>query len=211
MGRGERIGSEVLAEAGLEAMRRHGKPLARLQSKGRSMIYALPNGETVRMRTCNDHALIVVADKPDLDAKLNVEGTDWLLLVMPEVERKMGKVDVYLLPSAEVVKEARRTHKEWLTGNPNTKGDNKAWALWFDKDAPEKANDYGSKWAKYKIKEDVSTAGGVMYSKFETTEGTQSSEGQSNIRDTVEKARREIAAIAGVAPEAVKITINFEG
>src|ERR1700761_2584655 len=80
----ERIESGTLVEAGLAAMARAGKPLSKLPSKGRAMLYAMPNGESVRMRTCNDHLLIIVADRPSADAKLNIEGTDWLLLVMPE-------------------------------------------------------------------------------------------------------------------------------
>lgn len=41
----------------------------------------------------NDHILIVLADRPGGDAKLNVEGTDLLLIIMPEIERTPGSVD----------------------------------------------------------------------------------------------------------------------
>ena len=206
MGAGDRIGNEVLVEAGLEAMRQCGKPLSRLPSKGRAMIYTLPNGETVRMRTCNDHVLIVVGDRPEPDAKLNIEGTDWLLVVMPEVERRQGRIVAYLLPTAEVEAEARRTHKDWLASNPNTKGDGRAWPLWFGSDAPGKANDYGNKWAKYRLDTTVDTTIGVHSS---TEAGVVGQQG--NIKAAVENARRQIAEIAGVPAEAVKIIINFEG
>jgi hypothetical protein len=197
----DRIESETLVQAGLDAMRRLGKPLAKQPSKGRAMIYALPSGETVRMRTCNDHVLIVVADSPSADAKLNIEGTDWLLLVMPEVERTAGKTVAYLLPVAEVESEARRTHREWLATQPNTKGQNTTWNLWFRKDAPGKANDYATKWARYKLQ-------GVV----EVVERTSPSvSGANNVKAEVETARQRIAAAAGVPVEAVKITINFEG
>ncbi len=59
------------------------------------MIYSLPDRQTVRIRTCNDHILIVVADSPSADARLNIRGTDWLLIVMPEIERTPGKVIAY--------------------------------------------------------------------------------------------------------------------
>lgn len=198
----ERIDSEILVESGLAAMKRAGKPLSRLPSKGRAMLYEMANHETVRMRTCNDHVLIVVGETSALDAKLNIEGTDWLLLVMPEVERTPGNTLCYLLPTKEVEAEARRTHNDWLAGNPNTKGDNKTWNLWFKKDAPTKANDYGTKWSKYRL--DVSV---VATQPIVTANGGR----RVDIKSEVEDARRRIAQAAGVPVEAVKITINFEG
>lgn len=197
----ERVESGALIEAGLAAMRQCGKPLGRLPSKGRSMIYALPNGETVRLRTCNDHVLIVVADRSDADAKLNIEGTDWLLTVMPEIERTKGNIVAYLLPTKEVEVEARRTYREWLAGNPNTKGDNRTWNLWFRNDAPTKTN-YAVKWAKYRL-------GGTV--DLRQTLAANDSTRRVDIKTEVENARRRIAEAAGVAIEAVKITINFEG
>lgn len=183
-------------------MEQAGKPLVRTPSKGRAMIYALPDGQSVRVRTCNDHVLLVVGESAALDARLNIEGTDWLLLVMPEVERTPGKTICYLLPTKEVEAEARRTHEEWLAGNPNTKGENRTWNLWFGKDAPPKANDYATKWAKYRL--DVSVAA------IRPT-GVGNGNGRTDIKTEVEEARRRIARSAGVPVEAVKITINFEG
>ena len=165
------------------------------------MLYAMANGESVRMRTCNDHVLIVVGDNPTPEAKLNIEGTDWLLVVMPEVERTNGKVVTYLLPAAEVEAEARRTHQQWLQTNPNTKGDNRTWTLWFRRDAPGKANDYATKWAKYRLNNTVVS---------EST-ATKPNGRPTDIKMEVESARIRIAQAAGVPVEAVKITINFEG
>ena len=88
MVKSDRIDNDVLREAGLALMRENGKPLTQRPSPGRSMHYTMPSGESVRVRTSNDHILIVVADKPTVDARLNIEGTDWLLIVMPEAERK---------------------------------------------------------------------------------------------------------------------------
>ena len=70
----------------------------------------------------NDHILIVVADKPAVGARLNIEGTDWLLIVMPEAERKAGNVVAYLVPTNEAVEAVRKGHLAWLSSNPNTKG-----------------------------------------------------------------------------------------
>ena len=197
----EKVESSGLVEAGLAAMKAAAMPLTRQPSKGRAMLYALPNGETVRMRTCNDHVLIVVGDRPTADAKLNIEGTDWILMVMPEVERTPGNVDCYLLPTAEVEAEARRTHQEWLDGNPKTGGDNKTWNLWFKADGPGKANDYARKWQRYKLK----TAPVV-----DAAPRSDTRNGTGNVKAEVENARKRIAEAAGVPVEAIKITINFE-
>jgi hypothetical protein len=197
----DRVESSTLVEAGLAAMRQSGRPLSKLPSKGRAMLYALPNGETVRMRTCNDHVLIVVADRPSIDAKLNIEGTDWLLVVMPEVERTPGGVVVYLIPTAEAEREARRAHQAWLGGGPNTQGANRTWALWFRNEGPATSNDCSTLWADYRINQKVDTR--------PLLRAVPSSGG--NVRTEVETARRRIAEVAGVPVDAVRITINFEG
>jgi hypothetical protein len=196
----ERITSSDLVQAGLAAMQSIGKPLTKLASTGRAMLYSMPNGETVRIRTCNDHVLIVVSDRPTTDGKLNIQGTHWLLVVMPEVERTPGKVMIYLLPADEVEAEARRTHQEWLDSNPNTKGENRTWNLWFRRDARGSAHDYATKWARYRINTNTNSLQLV----------SRSSNSPSDVKTEVYNARKRISEIAGVPIEAVKVTINFE-
>jgi hypothetical protein len=145
-----RVASRVLVEAGLAAMKKADKPITRRPSKGSAKIYALPNGETVRMRTCNDHVLLVNADSPKPEAKLDIERTDWLLVVMPEKERTQGKIIAYLIPTAEVVGEVRHSHRDWLASDPNTKGDHRTWTLWF-RDDGEITKNFSAIWAKYRL------------------------------------------------------------
>lgn len=204
MARGPRINNKVLLRAGLGLMRLNDKPLSRRRSKGRAMLYDLPNGETVPARTCNDHILIAVAKSTENGASLNIEGTDWLLLVMPEVERTSGRVIAYLLPTQEVVDEARRTHQEWLDSNPNTRGNNTTWTLWFRANGPEKASSYADKWNEYRLSGEATT-------EQELAENTPMAEAPQsrNIKGEVEVARRRIAKVSGVPVEAVKITIDF--
>jgi hypothetical protein len=204
MTRGPRIDNEALLSAALELMRQNGKPLTKQASQGRSMLYALPNGETVRARTCNDHILIVVADRPSEDAKLNIEGTDWLLIVMPETERTPGKVIAYLIPSDVAAKAVRQTHQDWLDSNPNTKGDNKTWNLWFSENGPKKAGGFATKWSSYRLKGEAMTNAAITPTGTITVADTGGS-----IRAEVEAARQRIAKAAGVTPEAVRITIDF--
>jgi hypothetical protein len=195
-----RIDNNVLLTIGREIMLQNGKPLTKLQSSGRSMLYALPNGETVRVRTCNDHILIVLADRPDDNAKLNIEGTNWLLIVMPEIERTPGRVIAYLVPTEIALEAVRRTHQEWLSTKPQTNGTNTTWNLWFDKNGPTKANDFGVKWSSYRLTGEGETVRPV--SPDETS-------GRGNIKSEVEIARQRISKAAGVSPAAVRITIDF--
>jgi hypothetical protein len=201
MGGGDRIPNEKLLAAGIQLMRHNRKPLKRVSGHGRSMIYELPDGERVRVRTCNDHLLIVLADSPAEDATLNIEGTEWLLIVMPEEERTPGRVTAYLVPTEVAAKAARESHKAWLETSPNTNGANVTWNLWFSREKTEKPhNHFHDKWETYRLS-------GVANTDHEMEAGETS--GASNVKSEVETARQRISRAAGVLPEAVKITIEF--
>jgi hypothetical protein len=86
---GDRVPNDALVGAGLKLMRDAGMPLERAPARGRAMIYRLSNGQTVRVRTCNDHVLVVLADESSETAKLNIEGTDHLLVIMPQTPREI--------------------------------------------------------------------------------------------------------------------------
>ena len=165
------------------------------------MLYTLLNGETVRVRTSNDHALVTVASKPTENAHLNIEGTDWLLIVMPKIERTTGKVIGYLVPTKEAVKEVRKSHKDWLSSEPNTKGENTTWILRLGQDGSE-SNGCAIKWKKYRLE------GSVTSTEIEDAKGTHVNE-VGNIKTEVEAAQQRIARMAGVSPQAVKISIDF--
>lgn len=196
----DRVENKLLEQAGVELMKQNEKPLTKRATRGRAMLYSLPNGESVRIRTTNDHVLVAVADKPSEDAHLNIEGTDWLLVVMPEIERTHGGVLAYLVPAETAVQEVRRTHKEWLDSNPRTRGRNTTWNLWFGDNGLGRANNYATKWSKFLLEGEATT---TEFSAESDDSGTFS------IKSAVEAARRDIAKTAGVSPDAVKISINF--
>jgi hypothetical protein len=158
----------------------------------------MPNGETVRVRTCNDHILIVLGNKAEGDAKLNIQGTDWLLVAMPEIPRTPGKVLAYLVPAKEAADAARRTHQAWLDTNPNTNGDNRTWNLWFSDSGPAKANGFHTHWKKYLLK---------GAAEAEPNPPTMETEG--SVKSEVETARLRISKAAGVPPTSVRISIDF--
>jgi hypothetical protein len=215
MTKSPRIPNDDLLAAGLELMRQNGKELTKVDSFGRSMMYKMPDGETVRVRTCNDHILIALSDSSSpKNAKLNIEGTDFLLVVMPEIERTPGKVTAYLVPTNVAVDTIRSCQQSWLDSGANTKGDNKAWCLWFRKKGKtSKSSDYETKWAEYRLKGEAYThsvnveVGGVS---AVTGVGTVSAVGtDGSVKAEVEMARQRISKAAGVAPDAVRITIQF--
>jgi hypothetical protein len=207
MTKSPRVSNDALLAAGLDLMRQNGQPLTKVESFGRAMMYQLPDGKSVRVRTCNDHILIVLASKASKNAKLNIEGTDFLLIVMPEIERTPGKVIAYLVPTKVAVEASRSSHQTWLDKGPNTKGDNKTWNLWFRTDGP-KDRTYSTKWAEYRLKGEAYThtlnAGNTVEAVAVTAGGSDGS-----VKAEVEMARLRISKAAGVAPDAVKITIQF--
>lgn len=202
MKRLDKVPEEALMDAGLELMRQHGQPLTKTPTKGRAKIYATPRGETVRVRTCNDHLLVVLADRDSEDAKLNVEGTDYVLIIMPETPRTHGSVMAFLVPAKIVEDAARTTHREWLASGPNTKGDNRTWNLWFDDNGPEKANAFARKWAKYRLS-------GTALTSNVNSPSPVTPAGGVRLGDVIANARQQIAEVAGVLPEAVHISIDL--
>jgi hypothetical protein len=199
MTKSPRIPNDDLLAAGLAVMKQNGRELTKLPGFGRSMMYSLSNAETVRVRTCNDHILIVLGDQPSGEARLNIEGTDWLLVVMPEIERTPGRVRTYLVPTVVAAEAARRTHQAWLDTNPNTKGSNTTWNLWFSADGPSKANNFDTYWKQYLLKGDADTRETV----------SMGDTGDGSVKTEVETARQRISRAAGVTPTAVRISIDF--
>jgi hypothetical protein len=195
------VPNETLVKAGLELMKQAGKPMERLQAKGRAMIYRAPGGETVRVRSCNDHVLIVVADQPDPDkARLNVEGTDFVLIAMPERPRTPGPVIGYLVPTDIVCEAVRSGQRHWLATNPNTKGDNRTWALWFNTNTLSDGSGFHEKWKAYRL-------GGAASAGL-TSSLPMAGSPVKKLGEVIALAKQEIAEAAGVPVERVKISID---
>jgi hypothetical protein len=199
----EKVPNDQLLESGLRLMEQNGQRLQRMEAKGRAMLYRTADGKTVRVRTCNDHVLVAVADSPEPEAKLNIEGTDSILIVMPEIPRSPGPVMAYFVPTAVAVEAVRSTHRDWLASNPSTKGENRTWNIWFDDNAPSKASGYAQKWAEYQLNGSANTQISVE-SRTESLTG-----GALTLGDVIAEAKRRIAAVAGVPATAVKITLDI--
>jgi len=212
-----RIPSDELRECALRQMEEAGMPLERLPSKSRAMLYKMENGETVRIRTTNDPILIVVADTPTPEANLNIDGTDHLLIVMPEAPRTPGPVKSYLVPTKVAVSAVRKAHQEWLDSNPTTKGDNRTWNIWFG-DTGRPGGNFGEVWKEYLLPATASTEGpsraghGSQHSYGrEKQEAPPSRSTQKTVADVIDKATQEISELTGVPRDSIQIEVKMGG
>ena len=69
-----KIDNKLLRETGVELVKKSKTPLDKI-IRGKSTIGLTPCKKTVRIRTSNDHRLIITANQPDPNASLNIEGT----------------------------------------------------------------------------------------------------------------------------------------
>jgi len=190
----EKIPTDDLLQGALEIMQQAGKPL----SKKKGRLYEMPNKQTVKVLTSNDRKLHANADSPDEDAKLNIDGVDWVLISMPKVARTPGEIEGYLIPASEASDAARRAHQEWKATSLSTEG-NTTWILHFDNSPeawPEGWRGYAQKWKKYLLSGAVSV-------------GPEKKGKATGLRAEVESAKERISKAAGVPSEAVHISIDF--
>jgi hypothetical protein len=227
-----KIANRSFVNAGIEAMTAAGYAVTKEASAGRSVIYTMENGQTLRVRTCNDHVLLAIADSADPTSKMNIEGTDHLLIVMPVIERTLGEVMVFLVPTNVAAGAAREGYADWLSRNPNTRGNNKTRNLWFDDDTSRPGHGFQKHWEQYRLEVDVSVG------ETEADESRQSSEpsqygktqfqtehdngspdiqpmrdkaaGVEKLGDVLARARSSIADAAGVEPSNVHISIDLD-
>lgn len=200
---GNKVSNQVLLASGLQAMQAAGKPLQKMQTNSRAMKYQLSNGETVRVRTCNDHVLVVLADSAEESATLNIEGTDHLLIVMPDVPRMSGLINVYFVPTNVAVTAVRQTHANWLASNPSTKGNNRTWNIWFD-DGPAMSGGFAKKWSEYRLSTNASTI------EVGAVSGSVAVRDNRPLGVVIAEARKAIAEAAGVSIESVKISVALD-
>ena len=197
----DKVPNQTLVDAAVEMMTAADRPMRRLATGTRAMKYALTDGKTVRVRTCNDHVLVVLASTAEEGASLNIEGTDFVLIVMPETPRQAGPVIAYLLPTDLAVEDVRRAHTAWLNSGPATKGNNRTWNIWFD-EGPPGCSGFAIKWAKHRMSSQPRNGG----------EGRLaiSARQSGSLGAVIARARSDIASAAGVPLDAVKITVVLD-
>ena len=200
----DKVSNQALVAAGIDAMKAADRPMRKIQTNSRAMKFELSNGETVRVRTCNDHVLVVLADSTEKNATLNIEGTDHLLIVMPEIPRTDGPVIAYFVPTRVAVMAVRDAHADWLNSDPSTKGNNRTWNIWFS-EGTSTSNGFANKWEKYRLLTAASTPAGAAHSE----DGNRRRETRP-LGAVIAEARKAIAEAAGVSIEAVKISVVLD-
>lgn len=217
-----KIHSDLLANAGLMLMAQNGQALERVTARGRARLYRRPDGGRVRLYCSNDRVLIGRAQSADPEAKLKMEdGADFLLLVMPRRKRQPGPVEAYLVPMAVAAAAVKEAHRQWRevgreAGRSTSPGHdaesraegNLARNLWFDKDGPPTSDDYASKWSAYRLPGSISVKASAAIEAAQQV-AAQKSNGEHKLGEVIAQARAQIAVAAGVAPEAVKISVDL--
>ncbi|MEO8559886.1 MAG: hypothetical protein ABI439_12535 [Rhodospirillales bacterium] len=204
-----KIHPDLLGNAGLMLMAQTGQALERIPARGRARLYHRPDGKTVRLYCSNDRILIGRAESADPDAKLKMEeGADFLLLVMPKTKRTPGPVEAYLVPMAIAAAAVKDAHRIWRAASPDKHSQNLARNLWFDKDGPPMSDDYASKWSAYRLPGSIAVKASAAK---EAALAQQHLNGKSEnkLGDVIAAARAQIAAAAGVSPDAVKISVDL--
>ena len=199
-----KVPNKVLLRAALELMRQNGHVLTEEPTAGRSNIYRMADGKTVRVRTSNDPTLVVVAESAEPGARLNIEGPDRLLFVMLKNRRTEGEVVGYLVPMQKAVKDVHEANERWRATDPNTKGNNRTWNLWFDQGGRKTANGYDEKWSEYRLNGTVST-----HDVSTTTGPGGSTSAAIDIGQEVTAMQARIARATGLPPQSVKVSIGI--
>ncbi len=197
-----RVSNRVLLAAALKLMRNNGYSLTDKYTAGRSNIYEMSDGQTVRVRTSNDPILVVLAEAPEPDAKLNIQGTDWLLFVMLEKKRTEGNIIGYLVPTQKAVNDVREAQQNWLSTRPNTKGNNRTWNIWFDESGRKTSNRYAEKWVDYRLEGTVSTHDVAAAS-------SPSEKPAFEIGQEIAAMQARIARGTGLPPNFIKVSIEI--
>ena len=206
-----KIHPDLLANAGLMLMAQANQSLERITARGRARLYQRADGKTVRLYCSNDRLLLGRADAKDAEARLKMEdGADFLLLVMPKAKRTPGPVEAYLVPMAVAAAAVKESHRAWLqSGAQNgahAGGDNLARNIWFDGEGP--ARDFARKWSAYRLPGSIGVKASAARDAAQQS-AAQKHNGDAKLGEVIAAARRQIADAAGVAPDAVKISIDL--
>ena len=197
----DRVSSKQLLAAGLQIMRNAGRELKKIKTSGRAQIYEMNNGETIRVRTCNDHVLLIAAENDGTYENMSIKGTDWILVVMPEIERTQSNIMAYLIPTDIAVEEARKILSEWTAIGSKTRGEHVTWYLFFSGDKGKRAYGYHEKWKQYLMESNKAI--------LPKEPRPQTEEAINPLKQEIDIARHRIAKAAGVPAESVRISIDF--
>jgi len=211
----EKIPNKVLRLCALDIMENSDLPIKEVPSPGRSMIYKLSSGETVRLRTSNDPVLVVAVEPSDVGPKLNIEGTDKLLLVMPEQPlNRWENIVGYLMPTSEVIAAIKSSYPKFFDRQTNRLKTKQALTLSFE-DSGKPSGGFEGKWERYLLpmkcparafQDEVKPVQKVK----KVSSPRQRPKGQpETVNDVIAEARERISEITKVPIKSVKVSVSL--
>jgi hypothetical protein len=185
-----RMSTQQLTAIFERLMAQRGTPVQRIPDE-RAVVYQLPDGKTVRLRTNN--LPVLVAPKNEA-GRFAFEANDFVAIVIA----LRGKIHVYVIPSEVVARTLRDDRQRWLAESP-THNDNLTPVLRFDGRPDNNGHGYAEEWHHYHVGE------------FGAAE--EAATGVTGVFAIAAKARRDIAAALGppVTEERVHITVDATG
>lgn len=138
--------TEKMREAALRALRSHGKDFSRIHNH--KLLYELADHRTFLLRTNRKRILILKADDPGVDAKLDLEAAELVIFCCPRDHH----YEVYMIPTSVVGRDARAERVEWYK-TAKTKGANMTWQMVFDNDVGRVCYGYAEKYKQYRLGE----------------------------------------------------------
>ena len=189
-------------------------------SSGRSMIYRTDNEMTLRLRTSNDHVLVIVANPQGDSWDLNIKGTDLVLVVMPTHPRSVGEVRGFLVPTDVLVDAVFDEYRSPLSMPPSSDATPYAVPLAFGASSDD-GSSFATTWEKYLLEASVD-AGDFISEPDKRPTARPSPRGRrkrfhqeplssdQSVADIISDAKRRIARITGVPVEAVSVEVRIE-
>ena len=192
------VPTATLRQAFLEMLRRNDRPAERIGETEET--YKLPDGKTFRLRTNNMPALLSKVANGTVEARLPFESEDYVGVAYTAAAIGHPSIIVcYLVPSDVAAKAMRANHREWLKDKSHSRN-NESRLIRFDGDPRQSGRGFQEHWYRYLI--------------GETTPDVLPHDGDANIDSTklsrkIETCKQELAALAGVLPSAVSISISY--
>jgi len=148
---GNKLTTESLRHAGLLLAELAGHSLHHVGGGTKKQIYKDKEGHDVRLRTTNDRVLTVRGSDPDpSEADLDIDGCDFVLIVMPTEKRQQGLIEAYWVPTPVAANTLRSAHNAWLDSQPRTSRENRTFSVWFDTGVADSGM-LRDKWRQYRI------------------------------------------------------------
>lgn len=202
----------ILVEAAKKSLESSGYIIERLPGRGRSNIWKIEkdgHSQLASIRTTQDRWIAF----PPLEGKWKTLNDVDLVLVAAVDDRNDPKnVDVYLFPADEVRERFDASYKARIEAGQKVRDNFGMWVC-LDKDNRGVAASAGSgiseeheKIAAYSLSEfDIANA-------IEAGEGELDNlvDGQTTIADVLNIAKQQIAKLAGVMPEQIKLDLKIE-